>query len=602
MIILCIDVFRISVLKLKAIQWDKPPLKCWDTKQSYLNVASKIWSTLHRSNNFDEYSALVLNYVVQLYADFPFLLVRSLLVNPKWDNSKLDEDILSLLSETDYGNSIIDALELSNDDTPKSKAKKDKNVEDKLKRYTGNQILSKLRVKLGDKLMLWRLLFDAQICKEFQLDLIKKKTNEIVKKDEVKVTPLTLPVDIWKLIAIFGDVSTLMRLSCLSTIFLRFIYTSFYASQHTALRQLVLTDERASKFVLRLSNTYLFKGMQDLHVKISGSILKRSSLPHFTAIYLKRYQTNGIFNLVVIPPLLEKVIINFDDEIWNKYSSIFNQFWNKFVQISAHRDLKLFMLCNDVAFQFHNIPVATVLVWHQSHIFGSLMKHVMFHNKIDYLVFIDTEITEDMMLLDHPQRLQIRQRTCKNFYYICKKFTIKWQALINTLIVYNYFTSFCPKLVIKCSVNAAEQSEFRLLLSLIAKKTDLPMEIVLIIDCQSDSYSDHVQTRVNKKGELIDKIFIDWLNNNYSTLMENESIKSFKLAINVQSNPKQSEEQKFAKFMFDIKQMVSLKQLNENLLNIKKTMDYDSTRDKLGETMLIEEWNDILEEIYAKTQ
>ena len=625
---LCIDVSSVSLAKLQEIQWNTPILKCWDTRKSHVNQACQIWSALKKSNDFDKYVTLLLNFILQMYQQIPKYLVTSLLTNPKWDNSQLDSDILSLLHATDYGNILIESSksddetqsddessesddESSQPDNESSKSDSDNQVQgvddddkkayDELQKSISNQILVRLRAKLGDKVMLFRLLFDIKLCHEKELNVIEEHVNELIPNESRLVIPITLPVDIWQHICLFCTSQSAMCMSCVSSFFLNFIYSAAYARKHLGLRTLLLNDKCASKFIYHKSNTYLYKGMQDLIVKISGSMVRKTQLPYFTAINLKRYQTNGNFNLVVIPPGLEKVIVDFEDETWNKNHWILDHVWETFIQVSSRRHLKLFMLCNDDCFQFHHVPIAKVIVWFKSQIFGSLMKHIMFHDKIEDLLLIDTQIDHDYMLLHHRPQLQIRPRTFKNFYYLSKYSYVDWNTIVNTLTVFNFWQSFCPKCVIRCSVDAAEHPRFRSLLTLITKKTDLPMEIVIVIDCQSDSYSDYAEQHIYDR-QFIDVIITDWLNKNYAKLTSNQSIKALKLGINVQANYVKGKGRKYAGFMFDVKEMLTLEQLNDNLLNIKKTIDHDSTRDTSGETMIIQEWAKILEQIYAKTQ
>lgn len=599
---LCFNVSRLSLLKMQQIEFDVAPLQCWNKKESHGNKASQIWCSLKRKNGEfnDKNVKFLLNHILSSFKDYPAWPVRSLLTKPEWDNSKLDSDLADVLHDThcEANEDGDDKTEDDDDEDTGDESTEDDYDSIELEGSVGTSILTMLRSKLGDKLMLYRILFDKQLCPEEQLNDIAEYATNLIKDDDFQITPSKLPIDVWQYLSTFCGLSSIMSLSGVTPFFYHFIYKALYLSRHPDLKQLVVNDELASKFRYRKSSTYLFKGIQDLHVKLSGSMVKKTQLPYLTGIFVKRYRCNGHFRMSVISPFLEKVIVDFDDETWNYNQWFLDKSWQTLIKLSSHRNIKLFMLCNDDCFQFHHVPIATVLVWSESQIYGSLMKHIMYHNKIEYLVFIDTPIDQDYMLVHHRPRVPLRRRTNKNFYYFHKYSCLNWNALVNTLIVFDYFKSFCPKLVIKCSINAAEQPNFRSFLRLIEKKTDLAMEIVIVVECQADSYSDYVDGHVYNR-QLFDIMISDWLNKNYAKLTSNESIKALKFGINVRTR---SQKPKRSGFMFDVKKMLTLQHLNDNLRNVRKAIDHDSTRDKVGEKMLFQQWNAILEEIYAKTE
>ena len=566
---------------------DEAPSECWNTDASHFNDVDKIWQMLHKDGKFDKYAPMVIDFIVELFADEDYYLAQWIIINPSWDNTRISEDLKSAIKK----------LVIDTDNTQKHKII---TPQLPIKSTAPNvNYLSQLRNILGDSEVLRRLLFDSNVCSEGDLHEINNFVRTTTSSDSIPSAEVHLPDVLWCYVSFYLDRSSLMKFSEITSLFMRLVNTKKLAKKHHACRRLKITNTMAEKFIKGQSSTYLFKGMQDLHISLDFDIFLNTQLPFFTAINVKRYVCNGNFRMAILPPAIEKIIVNFTILAWGLNLEKYRREWDKVVKESFKRKLKLFMLTDDYGYHFRHIPEAETVLWQNCLVYSSLLTILVPRHKIRNFILLNTTVTADYLFFSRlPSKKYITSE--KSFYFINDSAFIDWEAVSKLITNHDMLNLWFSTIVIKCTIIAANYNHFlRFLDTLIYAKTKIgnEIDITVIVDCKSDDYKQFCIQQKAVWDRFIEDRLYTWTVKRYEHIMENNKIKSLKIGGCIEGVEKES-----AGYMFDIKKIITEEQLKLSNVNFKHALYRNKDQDIKGQKFLIEEWNAILKEIYKHTE
>ena len=527
---------KLNLCQLKHISCEISPSTCWDTNTSYLNKVSQLWSVIKQDN-------------------YAYIKVND------WILDKHSSTIITTVV-CNYKDSKITAI--TDIDT--------------------------LRSTLGERKFACQLLIKHHICDYVLLNELIEYVQKLPHYKKPKPVFDYFNEDIFTYINTFNNLQSLLFSSYVCRLFFQWIFTKRFCTQIPILRRLIINDKKALKYKDKISNDYLFQGVQHCVISIKWETYQQTTLPLIKYSNL-RYYEGGVQLLSNFPTKLNKIVCKFPVGFALMWYTKYSDMWEKLAYHSTNENYALFVIEDDILNKFQYLITAKMIVWHNSVVSSSILGFTFQSSKIQHFVFNNCSIFWD--LADFPLPLDPENtQNNKTLFFISDELSVNWIGLTNLLRSGNSYNLFIAKCVFKCNVQATTDGSFWQFMKYISQKSSngVAVDITLIFELVSDDYQQYCDLNLKKTNRNIHELIDILLNRYYETIVANDAIKTFKLGIFITGITKANNG-----FLFDLKKIFQPKQLKQKQNQILHTLHRKNT---FGLTQIKQEWTNILSFIY----